>query len=461
MDTSILRSMLFVCIVLIGGLVMLGGQSHKPAALPLPIGDQPIPTAQVLNQSETVPVALPLPTATPVPVETTTDASTVAAPALASSEPVHNTGAAPMVRTGPGGLSYPLGLAHLNLGVVGELYQTDRETALHMTHDVGFQWLRQHIRWSTIETAPGVYAWDELDALVADAERHGVWLLVSITAAPSWVTADTRHGLPADPATLAHFVGLLTERYQGRIHALEIWNGQNLAREYGGNVTLEDAGSYVELLAACYQQIKNIDPQMIVVAGALSPTSTYDPAVAMPDIDYLRAMYQYNQGMMRNYFDVQGVEVNGTWHSPDAHWTDQPDQTGGWTNDSTFYFRHLERIYEVMQEAGVHQHQVWITAYGWATRNTTPGYEFGNEVTLEQQRHYSVRAIERTYEYYPWVSNMFLWNLNSSVVQQQQGLEPLHQEGSYSIVNADWTVRPAYQGIKDMIAKVRIAQGNW
>jgi hypothetical protein len=68
--------------------------------------------------------------------------------------------------------------------------------------------------------------------------------------------------------------------------------------------------------------------------------------------------------------------------------------------------------------------------------------------------------MQRTSEQYPWISNLFLWNLNFSVLQRENGLDPLHEQGSFSIVNGDWSRRPAFYGIQEFIARTRLAQGN-
>jgi hypothetical protein len=73
------------------------------------------------------------------------------------------------------------------------------------------------------------------------------------------------------------------------------------------------------------------------------------------------------------------------------------------------------------------------------------------------QRDYIVAAMERTVNEYPWVSNMFIWNLNFTVVQEEAGVDPLHEQGSFSIVNKDWTPRPAYLGIQQFIREYQAA----
>jgi hypothetical protein len=51
---------------------------------------------------------------------------------------------------------------------------------------------------------------------------------------------------------------------------------------------------------------------------------------------------------------------------------------------------------------------------------------------------------------------MFIWNLNFTVVQREYNVNPLHEQGSFSIVNEDWTPRPAYLGMQQFIS----AYGN-
>ncbi|MCS6880508.1 MAG: cellulase family glycosylhydrolase [Oscillochloridaceae bacterium] len=413
----------------------------------LPTPGPASPGAPTLPPASTPPTALPFPgaTVTPPPLDGAAAAST---PLPTVAPP----------RDGPGGLPYPLTLTRLNFGVVGHLYYTDRVTALRKAREAGFTWFRQQIHWRDIEDASGAFFWGELDNIVADVNAAGMLLMINITRSPAWYTANGGDGLPRDPATLARFAGALAGRYSGRVHAILIWNEQNLAYENGGSIGPDDPGHFVEVMAAAYTAIKAADPRIIVVAGAPASTATNNPAIAMDTISYLRAMYSYKGGMIRDYFDVQALHPGGSANPPETLYPENPSNAQGWTDDPSFYFRHVENQRRVMEEAGLGNHQVWITEYGWATPNNTPGYEFGNQITFELQRDYIVGAIWYTFNHYPWVSNMFLWNLNFSVLQRENGRDPNHEQGSFSIVNADWSPRPAFWGIQEAIAQVRRLQ---
>jgi hypothetical protein len=444
---------LLLCTLLAALLVACGGPA--PAELPTP---SPIPTAQIVSRPSPD-AAIVLPTS----LSSTAQPTAPPLPTPAAQPPVHT--AAPL-RSGPGGLPYPLRLDRLNFGVVGHLYYTDRYTALTRTREAGFGWFRQQIHWRDIEDRSGQFFWNELDNIVADVNSQGLLLMINVTRSPSWHTANGGDGLPQDPATLARFLGALTQRYQGRVHAIKIWNEQNLAYENGGEVTAEDAGHFVELMAASYNAIKAVDPSVIVVAGAPASTATNIPSIAMDSISYLEAMYRYRDGMLRDYFDVQALHPGGSANPPETLYPDNPSSIEGcvpapdncWNTDPSFYYRHLENQRRVMEEHGMGQHQVWVTEYGWATRNNSPGYEFGNLISYETQADYIVGAIRYTHEHYPWVSNMFLWNLNFTVLQRESGVNPWHEQGSFSIVNADWTPRPAYLAVQATISEIKAQQ---
>ncbi len=381
--------------------------------------------------------------------------------------------------------SGPLHTKHLQFGVVPHLYYTDHERVLQLTKNAGFDWIRQQIVWRDTEGPnPGEYVWDDLDTIVEATNTYDLKLLISIVKSPPFYNEDG--GLPEDPTSLGDFVQALLERYGDKIHAYEIWNEQNLAHETGGTIVPEDVGHYVEILMECYTRIKSINPDAYVLAGAPSSTGFTRPDVALSDLEYYKAMYTYKDGIIKDYFDVQAVHPGGSANPPDTLWPYNPSNAEGWTDDSTFYFRHIENVHKVMEEHGLGDYEMWITEYGWATENTTPGYKFGNQISMEQQAEYITGAVEYTYENYPWIGNMFLWNMNFAVtwrehlerLQQKEDLtaeeaewlelywndenpaQPLHEQASFGILSGDWSPRPSYLALQSLMAQIKAEQAR-
>jgi hypothetical protein len=414
--------------------------------LPQAAASQPdlLPTAAVRMRAAAATVVPRLPSATASP--------TPAVPPTPTAPPLPPTPT--MQPIGPGGLPFPLKTEQLEFGAAAHLFYTDRDAPLVKARDLGIGWVRQQIHWKDQEGPAGNYAWGDLDYIVDSVHAYDLKLMISIVRSPSFYTANGGDGMPQDPQALGNFVAALAARYQGKVQAIEIWNEQNLAYENGGQVTEADAGHYVEILKAAYTSIKAVDPSIYVVAGPPASTAVNSPGVALSDDRYFKAMYSYQNGIIRNYFDIQAVHPGGSANPPDTIWPDKPSQADGWTTDRTFYFRRVEDIRKLMVEYGMADHQIWITEYGWATANDSPGFEFGNQISYDQQGEYIVGAMKYTKQHYPWVGNMILWNLNFGPIKAQQGL-PMHEQASFSILNGDYSPRPAYWAIQVYLRQLR------
>ncbi|MBX0327094.1 hypothetical protein K2Z83_05275 [Oscillochloris sp. ZM17-4] len=433
------RSSLLLLFLLVPLVAACGGQPSAPAS--------DVPTAAVIATPDTSsPVATAAPTAAPV-ADAPTPASPSDSPTAGADTP------APATPT-----DAPVSADTLQFGVVGHLYYTDRDRVLQLVQNAGFDWVRQQVVWRDIEDpGAGIYGWEELDRIVDTVNAYGRKLLVNIVQSPS--AYNPTNGLPADPETLGNFVEQMARRYGDKIQAYEIWNEPNLAHENGGRIVPEDVGHYVEILKVAYTRIKAVSPNAIVLAAASSSSGVTDPAIALSDEGFYKAMYTYNGGEVRNYFDVQAVHPGGSANPPDTLWPDNPSTADGWTTDSTFYFRHIENVRTWMEAYGMADKKMWITEYGWATPNDTPGYEFGNQVSLDQQADYITGAMRRAFEQYPWVSNMFLWNINFAVLWGERG-DPMHEQASFGILNPDWSPRPAYLAVQSLIAELKQKEGR-
>jgi hypothetical protein len=405
--------------------------------MPAPTAAASRPSATLAATATARPTATLAPTATPAPSATPAPTATLAP--TATPQP-----------TGPGGLPFPLKTDTLQFGVAEHLFYTSRALPLKRTGEAGFGWVRQQIHWSDQEGPPGHYLWGEVDAVVNAVHAAKLNLLLSVVSSPRFYTANGGHGMPKDPAKLGNFVAALTKHYQGKLQAIEIWNEQNLAVENGGRVAVADAGHYVELLKEAYTRIKAIDPSVYVIAAPPSSTGITKASVAIDDMSYYQAMYSYKNGMIRDYFDAQAVHPGGSANPPDTMWPENPSKAKGWNDHPTFYFRHVEDVRALMERYDMADHQVWITEYGWATRNTSRGFEFGNQVSFEQQADYIVGAMRRTKEQYPWVGAMFLWNLNFAILRARSG-QPRHEQASFGILNADGSPRPAFLAIQEYL----------
>lgn len=334
----------------------------------------------------------------------------------------------------------------------------DRNRVMQVSKNSGITWMRQQVRWMDLHDRSGAIYWGELDNIVSDAQANGISLMLSIVAAPGWATSNGSHGMPtrANFPKFADFMGQMAARYKGRVQAYEIWNEQNRACENGGDCAtaggtggvVASADYYVDLLATAYDAIKANDPYAIVVSGAPTSTETNRTDIALSDTSYMASMA--SNPKFRSHVDAIGVHPGGHYNSPDQMWPDNPGPGPHWRTSREFYFRRIEDIRNVLVQNGMADKQIWVTEFGWATKNNTPGYEYGNSISFQTQSDWIVRGFQKSRrEYAPWVGAMFLWNLNFAVPWRYQGNE-LHEQASFGVLNGDWSPRPAWYAIQAM-----------
>lgn len=315
---------------------------------------------------------------------------------------------------------------------------------LTLTKEMGFGWVKQSFAWRDIETnEKGAYNWWHSDQIVDAVEDHGLRLLVRLDRQPWWAQEPGSEPLenapPADYQDFADYCGAVATRYKGRIQAYQVWNEPNLSREWGDQPP--DPAAYTELLRVCYEAIKEADPDALVISAGLAPTGTQLP-LAMPDAEYLRAMYEAGAA---DYFDVLGLNAPGYKAPPEAAPEEAEDPDNGYGNGRWFTFRHVEDMRAIMVANNDEDKQVAILEMGWTTDQVNPAYSWF-AVDEATQADYLVRAYEYAREnWQPWIGLM-----TTIYIADYTWTPEANEQWWWAIVLPDGTPRPAYEALLRM-----------
>lgn len=338
--------------------------------------------------------------------------------------------------------SYPLlrGL-HAQPGVNAEIFGHFDQVPSWM-EDLGIKWVRQQVRWSSLEPVKGQRDFSSLDPIVNLATANNYKIMISFVRSPNW--ANPNGGMPSNPQDFADFMGAVANRYKGKVAAYEIWNEQNLASEAGKPIQV---GGYVQLLKASYIAIKQADPFAVVVSGGLSPVGFTDFNNVVDDVEYTKLFYAYNNGEAKRYFDVLGAHPGSNNNPPDTFWPSKPGPGPGWTNDPSFYFRRVEQVRKVMEDNGDGIKQMWLTEFGWdSTATPPPGYEYAKQISEQQQADYIARAFQKGYLEYNWMGPMLLWQLNFALPSVTPNDND--EKAGWGILRRDGSKRPSYFAVQ-------------
>jgi hypothetical protein len=332
---------------------------------------------------------------------------------------------------------------------------------------LGLGWVKQQVRWGDFSPGPGQMDWSGYDAVVEEANRRGLRLMLSVVDAPEWshtsYVDDTPQGAPPDDfALFSDFLGQLVDRYRGRVHAIEVWNEQNLDREWD---TAEGVNPerYVEMLRMAYQSIKSRDPNIIVISGALSPAAGpwVDPnnpnrITVMDDFEYLERSIAAGMldvcdcvGAHHNGINIPpDVYCDGSYQDPTAvfrgYWDPPQPPHHSWCFRTT-----LEGYHDRIVAAGSNR-PLCVTEFGWASseglNGYPPGFEFAQDITLQEQADYIVQAYQMMRNW-GFVRLAFLWNLDYANKGPRTPDDP---NAPYSILDYNGVARPAFDAVGAM-----------
>lgn len=318
------------------------------------------------------------------------------------------------------------------LGVNVELTQYTPEaleTHFALMRAVGVRWVRQHVRWDTIEQAQGVYDWSAYDrvfhALQAQTTLEPVVVLLG---SPVWAReANTSAFAPPilDGAWEA-FLTAFVARYGQAIRHYQIWDEPNLHDAWGH--LAPNPTRYIDLLQRAYNSIKAQDSDAVILSASLAMTTENDHDTTS-DIVYLDQLYRLG---LKDVSDAIGGKAYGFASSP-------LDRT---IADNVLNFSRVVRLREIMRAYGDGKKALWITHFGW---NSLPSGWQGDpsiwrQVTQVEQAQYTQEALDRANREWAWLGGMILhqWQTAESETSAQWG---------FTVLAPDNTPKPLYEAL--------------
>ena len=295
------------------------------------------------------------------------------------------------------------------------------EAMLQMISEAGFQWLRQEFPWEDLEfDGRGRFSdsrdlngdgqpdvpdtWLKYDRIVDLAEAYGLRLMVRLSNPPAWSRSNPEAGDSAPPDDLQDYVNYavaVAARYRGRISHFQIWNEPNIYPEWGNNPI--DPAGYSEMLCRTYSALKEVDPGIVIISGAIAPTIALDGARDLSDLVFLQALYDQGGG---DCFDVLSAQGYGLRSGP----TDRRLRATSVNVARHTYYR------DIMVRNGDRHKPIWLSEAAWnATLDAELRPEqislYGNygNVTQEQAARYMPLLYDRVQQEWPWVGNIMYW----------------------------------------------------
>jgi hypothetical protein len=298
----------------------------------------------------------------------------------------------------------PFGLCGCDLvSLTRERNETVENRLIHLQKITGAIWSRTAFLWKELE--PGMGDWDftMADRIIESYDLFDISPVANLTCPPGW----TRGGNPGTEEHITaytEYARIMASRYRDRIHSWEIWYEPNNPDYWDSQ---PDAESYVRLLKASYQAIKQSDTEAKVIGMVTRKM----------DLEFIEKALKAGAG---DYMDILSVH---------------PDQSGSSINktpDSDL--GKIQELRKIMERYGCEK-PVWITECGWQT----PG-----SVSERIQAEYLVKFYVTTLAE-GIVERIFWFNL-------LDGWEiPFSRRGNFGLFHDDYTPKPSLAAYYTMV----------
>ena len=197
------------------------------------------------------------------------------------------------------------------------------------------------------------------------------------------------------------------------------------------------------LLKAGATAIRAVDPDAVIIAGALAATIDLDgtPEAGRNFNDLLFLQRMYDAGAAP-YFDIMAMQGYGLWSGPTDHRM----------HPRVMNFGRNQFVRDLMVQNGDGDKPIWITEMNWnAVPDEIADKRFG-QVTLTQQAAYLPLAYERIRTEWPWIGVANTWYLKRATDAWEQADKP---EAYFRLLAPDFTPQPVYESMRTYTAGLR------
>lgn len=301
---------------------------------------------------------------------------------------------------------------------------------LELVREMGATTIVEYFPWAYYAPAEDRYDFTAATLRIDFARHEGLKVVARLGGiVPEWarpLAADGSHGpdtllTEEAEAHFADFVEAFATRFKGQLEAIILWNEPNVALEWG--FRRPDPEAYARLVIAAAARAHAVDPDLVVLGGALAPT--LEPEVsdlALNDLLYLERMYAAG---VADALDGLAVHAYGLGFPPD-----EPPAA------DALNYRRVELVRELMARYGQSDAPIYITEMGW---NDSPRWT--RAVKPGARIDYTLAAMTLAEREWANVPAVCVWAFRYPA--------PQHSYGDYfTLVTPEFVRKPIYDALQ-------------
>ncbi len=309
------------------------------------------------------------------------------------------------------------------------------QQTLALVREAGATAIVEYFPWAYVEGQPGQYNWYHPDRIIDIATQNGIEVIARIGVVPTWARYAPHETIPDDGidrtdtylpperyADYADYIAAFTERYEGKINYVILWNEPNLALEWGFRQV--DPEEHVNMLQQAYLGAKRGNPAVQVLGGAVAPTlEPVGSPNGMHDLTFLERMYAAG---LADTYDILSIHSYGLGHPHD----EAPAA-------ERLNYRRAELVRDLMVRNGDAHKRTAITESGW---NDSP---YWLHATNPADR------ISQTIGSYQYAEQNWAWNTWVCTWAFRYPQRYYSYFDQYAFVAPDFEPLPIYSAVQD------------
>ena len=302
------------------------------------------------------------------------------------------------------------------LGVATHLTRAPRpiDQSLEAIAQAGVLSLRDDADWSRVEQQRGMLKipaqWDEV---IDGAIKRGIQPLLILDYGNKFYDGGGKPHTEEGIAAFIRYVEFLVRHYQGRVKRYEVWNEW----DHGpGNASAASADAYLRLVRRVHSAIKQIDPEVEVIAGAITPVGIREGFLAR----------LVDQGVLEH---ADAISLHPYVHCNRAR---EPEDWARW----------MRQVGEDLQRRAGRPVPVYLTEMAWPAHRGPCG------VSAEVQAEHLTRMflLAKTM---PFIKGIWWYDL------QNDGPDPRNREHNFGLLDHELRPKPAYRALQRIASIVR------
>jgi len=321
---------------------------------------------------------------------------------------------------------------YLNQYDDGEL--DDQLAAIHAS---GFHTIKQPFYYNSN------FDWNESDRIIHAAIAHDLHIVPLLDGDPNDRFA------PVETAVFAQFAADFASRYGETMDQYIVWDEPNLSSHWGGQPV--NANDYAALLMETAVSIRNADPDALIIAAPLAPT-TETSGDNLADPIYLQQLYEAGAAAA---FDRVMAKPYGFDYPPD-------DRT---VDINRLNFSRAILLREVMVQNGDADIALMAGNFGWNSlpAGWTDDPSLWGDVPAPQQTDYTDNAIARARQEWAWMGTMFLenWQPDAPANDPHWGFAVTANPSMVDAATTDSTIAATGFHLADPTNPTQTFTGDW